>query len=53
MSQNTGVIPRPLSTLLTYSAETTVPTGCRVSVPLGRGRSIGLVMATAEPATTR
>ncbi len=43
-------VPRPLHTLLTYAppapAETVLP-GMRVSVPLGHGRSVGIVVAEA------
>jgi primosomal protein N' (replication factor Y) len=43
-------VPRPLRTLLTYtdSSSLQAPLGCRVSVPLGHGHSIGLVLAQAE-----
>ncbi len=45
-------VPRPLRTLLTYLAPAAAPTvraGCRVSVPLGHGRSIGLVLGESLP----
>ena len=47
-------VPRPLRTLLTYTYPPTaqVTLGCRVAVPLGHGRSIGLVMALAENAAS-
>lgn len=46
-------VPRPLRTLLTYIDPSTVQAslGCRVSVPLGHGSSIGLVMGLAEEST--
>ena len=44
-------VPRPLRTLLTYVHPTTNPIdllGCRVSVPLGHGSSIGVVLGLAD-----
>ena len=47
-------VPRPLRTLLTYTYPATaqITLGCRVAVPLGHGRSIGLVIALAENAAS-
>lgn len=44
-------VPRPLRTLLTYVHPTPNPIdllGCRVSVPLGHGSSIGVVLGLAD-----
>lgn len=45
-------VPRPLRTLLTYSShliEQPIQAGCRVIVPLGHSRSLGLAIAEAPP----